>query len=775
MASEAAWSTQQLAEFLAVLSAFPDEGSAALGAVERATEALDAEAGALIRGETIIAASGFAAGATPEETVMAIARGTREEIELEGVGDCAAVAIPLEGSLHDRLVLARRADEPFDRSELTFLRALCRVLVLTLRMLRLIGTERELRERSEQQARENALLLERLRERQALLERLSVIQRSIVQREDRDAVLEAVVDGTCDLLDGAAVLRLVDSDDPETTTLVASRGFSAELSASIAHSRRGVGASGQVIASGRIEIMHDYQRRPDAHPAFAASGLQAAMAAPVHEKGRLIGTLTAGSYAQDRRYSEAEQEALLALAEHASIALTDARMVDDVMHQALHDPLTGLANRALFLDRLERAMAATDRSGGPVAVLFLDLDRFKNVNDTFGHAAGDRLLVEVSERLRSNLRPGDTIARFGGDEFAILLEDGGGGESPIAVARRLLEVVGSPVKIGERTVFVAASIGIAAGTGGEDLLRNADLAMYRAKSQGQARYAEYEPGMHAEMVERLELETDLRRAVEAGELVLHYQPLVELDQGRVFGVEALVRWQHPRRGLVPPGAFIPVAEESGLIVSIGSWVLRTACRQAAEWQRPHGPLTLSVNLSGVQLEQPELVDEVAEVLRDTGLDPAQLVLEITETVLMSDAAAVAERLGELKRLGVRIAVDDFGTGYSSLQYLRGFPLDILKVAKSFVDGLTGTAEGFPLARAIVDLGDSLELDVVGEGIELSEQRERLIELGCELGQGFLFARPATAEGIERLLGSANISFGDLPLTPLEPGVDPSTR
>jgi EAL domain-containing protein (putative c-di-GMP-specific phosphodiesterase class I) len=309
--------------------------------------------------------------------------------------------------------------------------------------------------------------------------------------------------------------------------------------------------------------------------------------------------------------------------------------------------------------------------------------------------------------------------------------------------------------MGGRAVSVTASIGIATGTSrADDVLRNADVAMYRAKAGGKGRYEVFEPQMHVDLLERLEIEQDLSRALERDEFILHYQPVVELDSGEIVAVEALVRWQHPERGLVPPMSFIPLAEETGLIVPLGRWVLNEACRQAVRWREGHGPVTITVNLSGVQLEQPGLVDEVAAALRDSGLEPERLVLEITETVLMHDDEATIDTLRRLKALGVRLAVDDFGTGYSSLQYLRGFPLDILKVAKSFVDGLDGTGDdGTALARAIIDLGGSFDLDVVGEGIELAEQRDALVELGCRLGQGFLFARPGDAATIAAQLGS----------------------
>ncbi len=384
----------------------------------------------------------------------------------------------------------------------------------------------------------------------------------------------------------------------------------------------------------------------------------------------------------------------------------------------------------------------------------MDLDGFKTVNDSLGHEAGDELLVMVADRLRGILRETDTPGRFGGDEFAILLDNCTRGAARHA-AERVLECLEEPFKIRGREVKMTASIGIADGHDEADhLLRNADLAMYQAKNRGKGRHEVFEPGMHAAVVKQLELEADLRQALARDEFVLHYQPLWRLATEEVTGVEALVRWEHPARGLIPPNEFIPLAEETHQILGLGRWVLREACRQAAVWQARHPaatPLEISVNVSGIQLEQPALVDEVRTALERANLDPASLVLEITETALMSDSEASMEKLAELKGLGVKLAVDDFGTGYSSLEYLRRFPIDTLKVARAFVDGLRGPAEGKPLVQAIIDLADSFGLSVVAEGIEEREQRDRLVELGCEFGQGFHFARPADVATTDSLL------------------------
>ncbi|HEU5449950.1 MAG TPA: EAL domain-containing protein, partial [Acidimicrobiia bacterium] len=415
-----------------------------------------------------------------------------------------------------------------------------------------------------------------------------------------------------------------------------------------------------------------------------------------------------------------------------------------------------LPNRSLLLDRLAHALARAQRNGAPVTVLFLDLDRFKTVNDSLGHTAGDRLLAAVGRRLADSVRPSDTVARLGGDEFAVLLEDTPTGAA-LDVARRLEEALESPFSIDGHQVFARASIGVATGEGGkqtaDELLRNADLAMYMAKGRETTRHASFEPGMHTAVLERLEMEADLRRALQAGEFFLHYQPVVRLADASVVGMEALIRW---KRGgdVVSPAVFIPVAEETGLIVAIGQWVVSEACRQAAAWQREHAlqpPLRLSVNLSARQLQDPGLVPDVEQVLNACGLDPNCLVIEITESLLMSDPDVAVQRLRHLKDLGVRLAIDDFGTGYSSLSYLRRFPVDVLKIDRSFVAALGAGPEDAALAHAIVKLGHTLKLNIVAEGIETPEQLSELRSLGCEYGQGYLFAAPLGVDAVAALL------------------------
>lgn len=428
----------------------------------------------------------------------------------------------------------------------------------------------------------------------------------------------------------------------------------------------------------------------------------------------------------------------------------------EMSHQAFHDLLTGLPNRALFVDRLNQALARAERRRRRIAVAFLDLDNFKVVNDSLGHATGDQLLIAVAQRLRSSLRPEDTAARLGGDEFAILIEDIAGVQEAVGVVKRLTEQLRTPFMVGDREVFATSSVGIAVSSPGDQpdvLLRYADTAMYRAKANGKAGYEIYDQAMKAWASGRLELETDLRRALERDELRVEYQPVVRLSDGRVAEVEALVRWSHPRRGLVMPVDFVPLAEETGLIIPIGMWVLERACRDVAAVQRstPGEPLTLSVNLSAKQLRYPDVVREVARVLKATGFPATSLKLEITESIMMQDADSCIDVVQALRDLGVRLAVDDFGTGYSSLSYLSRLPVDALKIDRSFVERLGRDPDDLTIVRAIITLAKALNLAVTGEGIETEEQLQHLRDLGCDLGQGFLFAKSLTLDELQAFL------------------------
>ena len=435
------------------------------------------------------------------------------------------------------------------------------------------------------------------------------------------------------------------------------------------------------------------------------------------------------------------------------------RRLDQLARQAFRDSLTGLPNRALFMDRLAHALMRAERRGELVAVLFLDIDRFKVINDSLGHSAGDRVLATLGQRLSGCVRPEDTVARFGGDEFAVLLEDAKDGGAAGAVAERLGAEVARPVDFNGRELFVTVSTGIALATTlpttPEELVRDADLAMYHAKARGKACFELFDSTMDRPAQERLGLELDLRHAITCGEFVLHYQPIVSLATGRIVEVEALVRWQHPERGLLSPADFIALTEETGLIVPLGRWIVAEACRQLRQWQAGAGlgPLVMSVNLSARQLQHPELVDDVARAIDDAPMDAGALRLEITETVVMHEAPSTLAKLQALKRLGVRLAIDDFGTGYSSLGYLKRFPVDTLKIDRSFVKGIGRDVEDTAIVRAVVTVAKSLGLAVTAEGIETDEQLRELRVLGCDRGQGYLFARPMPGDRLPELFGA----------------------
>ncbi len=446
---------------------------------------------------------------------------------------------------------------------------------------------------------------------------------------------------------------------------------------------------------------------------------------------------------------------------------------EQLAHQAFHDPVTHLANRALFNERVRHAVARSLREGIGVAVIFMDLDDFKLVNDSLGHAAGDRVLLEVAQRLEASVRVGDTAARFGGDEFAVLLEDIEGPQAAAEIAERILAALAQPLHLGDTDVVVRASLGLSVAEPGapsdsEELIRNADAAMYIAKGDGKGGYRLFEPAMHEHVLARLEMRGDLQRALAEGQFELYFQPVVRLEDGEVSAVEALVRWHHPARGLVAPDDFIPLAEESGLIVPLGRWVLREGCQRLQEIRQSAAMpgLSVCINLSVKQLFRGDIVEDVRAALADSALEPRSLTLEITESVMMTDLDTAVARLGELKELGVKLAMDDFGTGYSSLSYLSRFPIDTLKMDRSLLGaGASPITSG--LATAVLGLGETFDIDVVAEGIEYAEQWDTLRELGCELGQGYYFARPMEQEALsvylrERPSAIATPAVAELP-------------
>lgn len=615
------------------------------------------------------------------------------EATLGTLGRCATLAAPWAAGTQGMLVVAR-ADEAFTQTDRNLVMGMAGSLGLVLDML---------------------AVLERERGRQVVLQVLLDLQRAISHREPLPVVLNAVTDGASRVLHGLEVcLVLAHAVEPDRPIVVG----------------------------------------PSIEPDDAVAEV------PVHVHGTPVGVLRARA----PRGTHVDHEGLALLtsfAEHASLALAEARTLEAI-EEAFRDPLTGTPNRQLFMERLAHELARSGSGSGGPAMLFIDLDRFKAVNDTLGHAAGDELLRAVSERIRACVRDG-TVARFGGDEFAVLLEDVEDPADATAVAERIVAEIQRSFTISGRTVHVGATVGIAwvdpdlPVPNAEELVRNADAAMYRGKGMYGSRVVTYDPHMHAALLERLELQSDLQVALERGELRLHYQPVTLLEDGQVIGGEALLRWRHPTLGLVPPGEFIPLAEVTGAIVPIGRWVLGEACRRLAHWHERFPSIAVGVNVSVHQLRDAGFVDDVRRVLAETGVPGDRLYLEITETVLLDDEARMVARLQELRDLGCAIVLDDFGTGFSALGYLRRYPVDILKIDRSFVSGSGSGSGGDQLVRTILELGRAYGLAVIAEGIETEEQRDRLRDLGCTLGQGWYLGRPMSVEQMTAVLSEHALS------------------
>ncbi|MHB8717700.1 MAG: putative bifunctional diguanylate cyclase/phosphodiesterase [Candidatus Dormibacteria bacterium] len=755
------WSTPRLAEFIAAITGAPDDATAMRRAVDWATEALDAEIGIIVSGGETLASVGFARGhVTADGFTNSIASGT-EWLDIAGVGPCRLAWAQLDADAESHLAVARAGDEAFTREEVGLLRAAARSLGLTLRLLRALADERGVRDS--------------LQKRQLLLERLSHIQRSITRRLPLHDVLQSITAGARDLLDvEIAAVRLIDPDNPNELYIAACEGLAPEVLARIRRSRIGEGAGGTAVSEGRVIVVEDYETAPIAQEGLADQHLRVAMAAPVHDGDLVMGSITVASDQEGRTFASLEMEALVAFAEHASLALADAKRVEHIQRLAFHDGLTGLPNRPLFLERLEQSLTRARRRRGDVAVLYLDLDRFKTINDSLGHSAGDELLTAVAARLNACLRDEDTAARLGGDEFAILAHcDREGAQE---VAQRILAALTEPFTVSGREVSTSTSIGIAVDRGGRvdagGMLRDADTAMYRAKMRGSPGFVVFEASMHQAAVTRIDREVDLRQAVARGELRLQYQPVVRLSDGRMAGLEALIRWQHTASGLLSPADFIPLAEETGQIESIGRWILMEACGQARKWHSfGASRLSVSVNVSALQLQSPRFVDDVSEGLRASDLDPTRLILEITESAVMLDAPLAIARLGELHDLGVKLAVDDFGTGYSSLAILRRLPVDTLKVDRLFVEPIADDETAAAFLETVVRLASILSLNVVVEGVETQAQADVIAGFGHVLAQGYHLARPMDVSAIDRMLTSPQSLYragGTEPQRPARP-------
>ena len=591
---------------------------------------------------------------------------------------------------------------------------------------------------------------------------------ALLDHHDPDRLLDVIVGRAIALLGTPhGFLYLREADEDAIVVRVGTGLFDGYLGR-----RMGIdeGLGGRVVTTGSPLAIDDYDTWEGRSPTLPSGTFGSVVGVPLTSGGRVVGVLGLASGNSARRWGSRDIGALTSFGKLASIALDNARLIDVAQRGALYDPTTGLPNRELLTDRIAHALAGHQaQDAGSIAVVLLGLDRFKVINESLGHLMGDRLLVAVGQRLVRGVRPGDTVARVGGDEFGIIFDPVADADEARAIADRIVAALRAPFPLNDREWFVSASMGIALAQPGratpDELLREAEIAMVRAKGDTTKRHAFFEPSMSAQTLERVELESDLRSALERGELRVHYQPIVTLESTEIVGFEALVRWQHPTRGLVAPLAFIPLAEETGLIIPVGRWVLETACRQAAKWHatridRGDKPLFVSVNLSARQFMQADLVGDVAAVLAETGLDASALELEITESVLMDQSETGIRTLRRLRALGVRLVLDDFGTGYSSLSYLKHLPLDTIKIDRSFVAGIEEKADR-SIVEAVVALAHGLGIGVVAEGIETERQAERLLELGCDLGQGYLFSRPIPASKTARLLRAPTIRVAAL--------------
>jgi diguanylate cyclase (GGDEF)-like protein len=546
--------------------------------------------------------------------------------------------------------------------------------------------------------------------------------------------------------------------NPDELLLVASVGIEVELVGNATVPAGHGSHSGYALATGETTVVQDFdnEKRFVQSELQKAKGVKSAAVILIKGKGEPYGVLGAASR-NPFHFSQEDVDFMQAIANVLANAIERRRTEERTQHEALHDPLTGLPNRNLFLDRLQHALSVAARRETSASVLFLDLDQFKLVNDSLGHAAGDELLAAVAPRIEQALRPGDTVARFGGDEFAVLAEDVGSERGATRIAERIAEALARPFILREREHFVSASIGISIGNGHEGpeaLIRDADSALYRAKERGRGGYEIFDEVMRSRVIEHMQIENDLRRAIQREELELHYQPVIKLRDGSIVAMEALLRWNHPERGLVGPLAFIPVAEESRLIVPIGRWVIEQACRQAAAWQELHpdsAPVSVAVNLSARQLADPDLLSHIEGSVRANRVDPGNLWLELTETTLLDEITFVERTLESLKGLGVRLVLDDFGVGFSSLGYLKRLPLSMIKLDRTFVENLTDGSHDAAIVRAVSEMADTIGIGVVAEGIETEDQLRMATTLGCGFAQGFHFSEPVPVTNIEPLL------------------------
>jgi diguanylate cyclase (GGDEF)-like protein len=661
--------------------------------------------------------------------------------------DESMIVVPMrhEDSIMGVLELFRLGRDAFDATDL--------------RLARIVGAQAAA-------ALFNARQLEELQRRTRALERRLASQRQLIEiterlllHRERDAVFEAIADTLAEVVPhDTLTIYLVDREAGCLVPILARDEYAPEILAS--RSPIGSGITGDVIAKGEAEIVNDASHDPRGTqvPGTPVEERECLIVAPIGSPGGIIGALNL--YRRERRFDSEDLELVRLFANHVAIALENATINERLTEAAVTDPLTGLPNRRLFAERVDEALVRRSRGGGGVAVLFLDLDRFKLVNDSLGHAAGDDVLQAVASRLRESTRAVDTVARLGGDEFGVLVEDVTGPAAARMAAERLVATLTGPLPVGGRQVYVRASVGIALDSGrtgitAAEMLRNADTAMYQAKADSPGRYEFFKPAMHARQLQRLELEADLRPARSRGEFRLVYQPIVAIDTGSAVGAEALLRWRHLGR-TISPAEFISLAEETGDIVDLGTWAIREACREVRSWQLACPELArlgVSVNTSPRELIEPAFVSGVEKALEEHGLAPESLTLEVTESLMLADETRAILSLRRLREAGVHVVVDDFGTGYSSLSYLERLPVDGVKIDRSFIEALDGRPERTAIIRATLTFAGALGLSVTAEGIQTDEQLRWLAALRCQFGQGNLFAAPLEPDELAALLGS----------------------
>jgi diguanylate cyclase (GGDEF)-like protein len=749
-----AWSTQQLAEFLEIFSAI-DRGPMLEVALDRVAESLDVEAAAYLAGPEVLSSRGFRPGRIPTAELVALGPTAPAVVDLPDLGRCQVMTAGVDRSPATHLVVARR-QPGFDREEKMLLRSMGRALGLALA---------------------NRELVAQLAERQDLSSKLFRIQQSISHRAPLQDVLDAVTEGASELLRAPIVGVQVNPMEPDGQRSSSMAGVDDRQHAMFASVPIDVGFSGRAFTENRLVITDDYQREPRRVDAQGEFRTHAAMAAPVHRDGDPVGVISVAALDPARRFTGPEQEVLLAFAQHVSLALNDASAVHQMReslvgatYQASHDSLTNLPNRAAVLDALDASLG-TASADHPVALLFVDVDRFKAINDVLGHAVGDLVLIEIANRLQSAVRTGDLVARLAGDEF-VVVAPGVSVADAEELALRINDAVGRPLDVGYRDIVLTVSVGVAVAScpmAGDDLLADADVAMYRAKQRGRSRVVHFDQQMRVEAQHRSELERDLTRALrDGGQLEVHYQSTVQLATGRVEGFEALVRWRHPTKGLLGAHEFVPLAEETGQVSGIDRFVLREATRQLAQWQAMDpslAGLSMAVNLSARQFGDPELVALVEQAVLNARIPSSTLWLEITETTVMGETGAPLAILQALRALGVRLSIDDFGTGYSSLVYLKRFPVDALKIDRSFIAGLLDHHDDRAIVVAVIRLAEALGLAAVAEGVETIAQADWLRAQGCSTAQGYLFARPLPPAQCEARLRAQLVEGTRQPVRP----------